>query len=178
MSYGRKKRIRRSFFFVLLGVMIFPSSIMNAERLPIKTYTTVDGLPHNSINRIAKDSRGFLWFCTGEGLSRFDGYSFVTYGVAEGLPHPTVNDLLQTRLGDYWIATNGGLCKFNPKGRPTSQPVYAVDSFSAARWRDDSVVPKRRRHDGYNKGSSQPPFTFGQREVVIPFRTSSGVSCL
>ncbi|HKQ73697.1 MAG TPA: two-component regulator propeller domain-containing protein [Blastocatellia bacterium] len=79
-----------------------------------------------------RDSRGFLWFCTGEGLSRFDGYSFVNYGVTEGLPHPTVNDLLQTRSGDYWIATNGGLCRFNPKGAPTSHPVYAVDSSSGA----------------------------------------------
>jgi ligand-binding sensor domain-containing protein len=44
----------------------------DAQQLPIKTYTTADGLSHNSINRIVKDSRGFLWFCTGEGLSRFD----------------------------------------------------------------------------------------------------------
>ncbi|MGH9937037.1 MAG: ligand-binding sensor domain-containing protein, partial [Blastocatellia bacterium] len=79
-----------------------------------------------------RDSRGFLWFCTGEGLSRFDGYSFINFGVTEGLPHPTVNDLLQTRSGDYWIATNGGLCRFNPKGAPTSRPVYAVDSSSDA----------------------------------------------
>jgi ligand-binding sensor domain-containing protein/signal transduction histidine kinase len=110
-----------------LSLVAFSDAI-DAERLPIRTYTTADGLPHNSINRIVRDSRGFLWFCTGEGLSRFDGYSFVNYGVTEGLPHSTVKDLLQTRSGDYWIATNGGLCKFNPKGAPTSRPVYAVDS--------------------------------------------------
>ncbi len=40
-----------------------------AERLPIKTYTTADGLAHNAVNRIVRDSRGFLWFCTFEGLS-------------------------------------------------------------------------------------------------------------
>jgi streptogramin lyase len=52
----------------------------SAERLPVKIYTTADGLGHNSVNRIVRDSRGFLWFCTLEGLSRFDGYSFTTYG--------------------------------------------------------------------------------------------------
>jgi len=51
-----------------------------AERLPIKTYTTADGLPHDHINRIVQDSKGFIWLCTGEGLSRFDGYKFTTYG--------------------------------------------------------------------------------------------------
>jgi len=35
------------------------------ERLPIRTYTTADGLAHNIVNRIVKDSRGFLWFCPG-----------------------------------------------------------------------------------------------------------------
>lgn len=125
-------RIIRFLVLVALGILTCLSSISNAERLPIKTYTTADGLPHNSINRIVRDSRGFLWFCTGDGLSRFDGYSFINYGVTEGLPHPTVNDLLETRSGDYWIATNGGLCRFNPKGAPTSRPVYAVDSSSDA----------------------------------------------
>ena len=109
----------------LLGFFTALSSFANAERLPIRTYTIADGLPHNDINRIVRDSRGFLWFCTGEGLSRFDGYEFTNYGVSEGLPHPTVNNLLETRSGDYWIATNSGLCKFNPKGLPTTRPVYA-----------------------------------------------------
>src|SRR5437868_1832669 len=91
------------------------------ERLPLKAYTTADGLAHNVINKIVRDSRGFLWFCTSEGLSRFDGYSFTNYGTAQGLPHPSVNDLLETRSGDYWVATNGGLVRFNPQGAPASR---------------------------------------------------------
>ena len=55
-----------------------------AERLPLRSYTTVDGLPHNGIYKIVRDSRGFLWFCTKEGLSRFDGYQFTTYGTDQG----------------------------------------------------------------------------------------------
>ena len=49
------------------------------SQLPVKIYTTADGLANNLINRIVRDSRGYLWFCTGEGLSRFDGYSFVSF---------------------------------------------------------------------------------------------------
>ena len=44
-----------------------------AEIPPFKIYTTEEGLAHDNINRIVRDSRGFLWFCTAEGLSRFDG---------------------------------------------------------------------------------------------------------
>ena len=56
-----------------LGLYLLASVSVHAERLPIKTYTTADGLAQNSVNRIVRDSRGFVWFCTDEGLSRFDG---------------------------------------------------------------------------------------------------------
>lgn len=81
----------------LLLALLAISSLTRAERLPIKTYTTVDGLAHNNINKIVRDSRGFLWFCTGDGLSRFDGYTFTNYGTEQGLPHREVNDFLETR---------------------------------------------------------------------------------
>jgi ligand-binding sensor domain-containing protein len=56
------------------------------EQPPLRRYTTTDGLPSNTINCVKRDSHGFLWFCTAEGLARFDGYSFVTYGVEQGCP--------------------------------------------------------------------------------------------
>src|SRR5882724_339475 len=100
-----------------LGLLIAVSSGAAAEHLPIKTYTTADGLAQNAVNRIVRDSRGFLWFCTDDGLSRYDGYTFTNYGVEQGLPSGQVIDLLETRDGEYWVATFSGLCRFNPKGR-------------------------------------------------------------
>jgi hypothetical protein len=100
-----------------------------AERLPIRIYTTADGLAHNAVNRIVRDSRGFLWFCTDEGLSRFDGYAFSNFGTDQGLPHASVNDLLETRSGEYWLATQGGLVRFNPTGRPDPHVIYAHDGL-------------------------------------------------
>ena len=108
--------------FLLALFLIVPASVC-AERLPLKSYTVGDGLPNNVINKIVRDSRGFLWFCTGEGLSRFDGYSFTNYGVDQGLPHTMVNDFLEARNGELWIATNGGLVLFNPKGEAVARVV-------------------------------------------------------
>src|SRR5215831_9585347 len=114
-----RKSPKSTFVFralLLSGFLISVSGIELAEKLPLKTYTTADGLAHNDVQRIVRDSRGFLWFCTFEGLSRFDGYGFTSFGVDQGLPSPVVNDLLETRDGHYWIATDAGLCLFNPKG--------------------------------------------------------------
>ena len=90
----------------------------SAASLPIRIYSTAQGLAHAHVNRLYRDSRGFLWVCTDEGLSRFDGSQFVNYTVASGLPHIHVNDLLETRSGEYWVATDGGVARFHPNGQP------------------------------------------------------------
>jgi signal transduction histidine kinase/ligand-binding sensor domain-containing protein len=87
--------------FALLGTVA-------AERLPIKAYTTADGLAHERVTCVVADSRGFLWFCTAHGLSRFDGHSFSTHVVPRVLPDAGINDFLETSRGVYWVATNGG----------------------------------------------------------------------
>src|SRR5713101_7613642 len=111
----RKKAICR---LVMLTASLVVTGFVAAvaEQLPIKTYTTADGLVRDQINRIVQDSHGFLWFCTAEGLSRYDGYKFTNYTTDQGLPHRVVNDLLETRSGIYWVATGDGLCRFNPTG--------------------------------------------------------------
>jgi ligand-binding sensor domain-containing protein/two-component sensor histidine kinase len=110
-----------SVFHLAFPLLLLLSGFTRAAQLPITAYTTAEGLAHNHINRIRQDSRGYLWFCTDGGLSRFDGYRFTNYTTEEGLPHPWVNDLLETRNGTYWIATDGGVCRLNPNGSPKRQ---------------------------------------------------------
>ena len=120
---GRYRSAFCSNVFSLLGIILLTALPAHTERLPIKNYTTADGLAHNIVNKIVRDSRGFLWFCTADGLSRFDGYAFTNYGTNQGLPHASVNAILETREGDYWVATGGGLVHFNPNGAPSSRVV-------------------------------------------------------
>ncbi len=103
--------------FPVIGLLCLAALAIRAEQLPIRAWTTADGLPHNHINRIRRDSRGYLWICTDQGLARFDGYRFVNYGTAQGLPSLTVNDFIEARDGTYWVATDGGVCLFNPLGK-------------------------------------------------------------
>ena len=88
----------------------------------MRIYTTADGLAGNIVDRIVTDSHGFLWFCTREGISRFDGYQFQNFGIAQGLP-AGANDLLETADGNYWIATSDGLARFHPA---SPNPVFKV----------------------------------------------------
>lgn len=106
-------------WFLRLGVVLVLGLswplFVQAEQLPITTFTTTNGLAQDRVKRIVRDSRGYLWFCTADGLSRFDGYSFTTYGTDQGLPHQSMNDLLEAQDGTYWVATNGGgVGRFDP----------------------------------------------------------------
>ena len=105
---------------VLIAVLLLPT-LARAERLPLKIYSTAEGLPHYVVNRIVRDSHGFLWFCTREGLSRFDGYDFTTYGVEHGLPAGNVTAFIETREGTHWLGTSAGLVRFDPAGRSTME---------------------------------------------------------
>ena len=108
-----RHRSRPCRFTLLLAMVIASPLAVLAEQLPLKTFTTSDGLIRDYISRIVLDSHGFLWFCTPEGLSRFDGYAFTNFGAADGLQR-SVRDLLQARDGTYWIATASGLYRFDP----------------------------------------------------------------
>ncbi len=133
MRVGQWKKVALCLALVMWLSLVSTTLTVQAERLPIKVYTTADGLAHNAVYRVVRDSRGFLWFCTGEGLSRFDGYSFTNYGIEQGLPSASVNDLLETREGSYWAATAGGLAGFNPKGSPVPASIRNPQSNSTHR---------------------------------------------
>lgn len=152
---------------LLLALLLAPARVVTAEQLPLKTYATADGLAGEQINRILRDSHGFLWFATEEGLSRFDGYRFTNYTTDQGLPRPAANDLLEARDGTYWVATDGGLCRFNPTGSPAFTVYYPVDDKLArgvnALAEDSSGaiwVGTRGGVFRMQTGGSQPAFQF------------------
>jgi len=106
-------RVRSAAFLFILASCVLSAA---GEQLPVKTYTIADGLARDSVEDIRQDSHGFLWFCTAEGISRFDGYTFRNYGIAEGLPHRVVDAFVETRDGDHLFGTDNGLVEFNPDG--------------------------------------------------------------
>ncbi len=101
---------------VWIALILLLPLALKAERLPVKTYTAAEGLLRDTVYRIRQDSRGFLWFCTGEGVSRFDGYGFTNFTTDDELPHRQANDFLETSKGVYLIATNAGIARLNPHG--------------------------------------------------------------
>lgn len=100
----------RSFWWIL-WLFLTP---LKAEILPVKIYTAADGIGSSFTSHLMRDSRGFMWFCTRDGLSRFDGQRFITYQIGTRDAPPGIEYIYETGNGIYWITTTGGLYRYDP----------------------------------------------------------------
>src|SRR4029450_672968 len=118
MRAGVRSRWRHAGRLVITLAIDLVALGASAEQLAIKAYNTEAGLAHNRVKRIVQDSHGFLWFCTADGLSRFDGYQFRNYTPENGLPSLSINDLAEGEDGVYWIANKSdGVIPCDLRGR-------------------------------------------------------------
>lgn len=115
MHEPRLKDSIRHFLQVLVLAMINLCCFVSicAEQLPLKAYTVADALASNSVYHIHQDRKGFIWFATGEGLSRFDGYNFQNFDESDGLPPAAIRFITEDEKGVLWAGTFQGLARFH-----------------------------------------------------------------
>ena len=74
--------------------------------------TVRDGLSHSWVQAVLKDSRGFMWFGTWDGLDRFDGSAFRVYRNEPDDPHSlgfsSVATLFEDSHGRLWVGSTWG----------------------------------------------------------------------
>jgi signal transduction histidine kinase/ligand-binding sensor domain-containing protein len=116
----RMLRLQGAIAAFLLGFGAFAST----GRLPLRHYTSADGLVRDHVTRMALDPEGFLWIATVGGLSRFDGERFAAFGEAEGLRGRSVNDVAIAADGTHWVATERGLFWFRPGETPADARMF------------------------------------------------------
>ena len=64
---------------VLIFVLLSSYASGQQEQIQFSRLDQSDGLSHNQVNSILKDTQGFLWFATLSGLNRYDGYELKTF---------------------------------------------------------------------------------------------------
>lgn len=88
------------------------------------------GIQSNYINKLIQRNDGFIWMATAEGLSRFDGYSFVNYSHdinnSETLPSGWVEIVFEDSQQRLWAGTDRGLARLTEDER--SFTVFKYDA--------------------------------------------------
>lgn len=80
----------------------------------ISTYTQRDGVPGSNIRKILKDSNGFLWLITQDGIARFDGARFIDFGPGATDSKRVTNGsdfhdiVLDSSRSNLWVAGSNG----------------------------------------------------------------------
>ncbi len=108
-----KMLIRTGYIVVLLFCKVF----VYAEYFNFRHYEVENGLPSNTVRSLTQDSRGFMWFGTENGLSRFDGYSFKNFrpvpGDTTSLGNSYIYALFEDSQHTLWVGTDDGVYIYN-----------------------------------------------------------------
>ncbi len=108
--------IRKAIFVFVLtvpSVLFGQSKVLDFEHVGIS-----EGISQINITCIFQDSRGFMWFGTRDGLSRYDGYNFTIYKNdskdVNTISNNFIQDIKEDKNGNLWIATQlGGINKLD-----------------------------------------------------------------
>lgn len=71
--------------YIILYLLILLISGLFSQSLPVRNYSTQDGLPQNQVNYITQDKEGYIWLRTLGGASKFDGYHFENFDLNSGI---------------------------------------------------------------------------------------------
>ena len=83
------------------------------NRYTLSAITMQDGLPHVFVDDVIKDSLGYIWSSTmGGGVSRYDGYEFVSFNTnieEHRIKSNFVSHLCEDKFGRLWLAGCDGI---------------------------------------------------------------------
>jgi signal transduction histidine kinase/CheY-like chemotaxis protein/ligand-binding sensor domain-containing protein/AraC-like DNA-binding protein len=98
---------------VLPGLfLLFSHSLIAEFRTNLHSISRREGLSNGAVNTIVKDSEGYIWFGTWNGLNRYDGSNIVTY-LPDNSPYSihnhVIRELYPASSGPIWMLTNKGV---------------------------------------------------------------------
>jgi ligand-binding sensor domain-containing protein len=114
--------LRATFWAVLFGgtwaaPAVAAESPVRPAAVRFLHLTTEQGLSQDDVYCLLQDHQRFLWFGTGEGLSRYDGYSFQVFKSARGdatsLPSNWIWSLYEDRWHRLWVGSTEGLSLYD-----------------------------------------------------------------
>src|SRR5688572_16663897 len=161
------------FFFLITGVSLYP------QENPFRQLTVEDGLANSVVYRIYQDEKGYLWFSTDYGLSKYDGYGFSNFYKSGGLSSNYIMSVTEDSLETKWVSCyTGGISALNPDGSignpllsPPREPID-IEYVSGRIWILDSESAIRYFSISDNK-LHELSLSQDEKEYVLSF-TASG----
>ncbi|WP_224994601.1 two-component regulator propeller domain-containing protein [Cesiribacter sp. SM1] len=105
-------------FFVFLFLVGAGATAGLPEQLRFSLLDVSKGLSNNQVNCFLRDSRGYLWIGTADGLNRYDGTRVKVYQHnprdSSSIRSNTINKLFEDPAGKLWVVTADGISIYDP----------------------------------------------------------------
>ena len=125
----------------ILASALIATSIFCAIQVPVfarqgdykfKQFTTEHGLSNGIINCTFKDSDGFIWFGTQNGLNRYDSHGIKVYQYEihnnASISSNKISSIIEDSEGNLWVGTFFGLNKFDKKTETFQRFFFEEDN--------------------------------------------------
>jgi len=127
------------------AVALLILGISNTTKSQSVSYLGIEqGLSNNTVTDIYKDSFGFMWFGTFDGLNRYDGYTFKLFknqfGDLSSLPSNKITALTEDKTGNLWVGTDKGIGVLDNKTLRFSAISYIPNDKTGTSKLYDNVV--------------------------------------
>ena len=106
----------RTFQLLLLLCSCFPVFAQDPHPT-FKHYTVEQGLASSEVYQVKQDSKGYLWFATGNGVSCFNGYEFENFSMKDGLPENTIFEIYEDPFERIWFVSLACKLAYYYKGK-------------------------------------------------------------
>jgi ligand-binding sensor domain-containing protein len=104
-GYSVKNNVLRLIKGILL--LLIPFNSFSQFNL-FRNFNVKDGLPSSEVYEMLEDSKGYFWFATDMGVSRFNGYAFENFSTENGLPDNTVYGIYEDHKKNIWFRSLSG----------------------------------------------------------------------
>ena len=108
-------------YFLTLLITLRSFLIFSIDKSAEYNFTRIDinqGLSHNQVHCIFKDSKGFVWIGTNSGLNRFDGYTFKVFRHipydSTSLSDNRIQNIFEDPSGRLWVSTMSSYIVYDP----------------------------------------------------------------
>ncbi|MBK7221548.1 MAG: hypothetical protein IPH94_09515 [Saprospiraceae bacterium] len=118
-------------FFMYFLVHCFANPVIGQEdELNFKHLTGASGLSQGVVNSIYRDSKGYMWFATWDGISRYDGIKIKNNDeIAPGLEVSSfMKEIIEDSQGNIWIGSRDALIQYSYRENRFYQ--YAIQKSS------------------------------------------------
>lgn len=100
--------------YIVILMLVFSAGVFGQR---IRFYSSDDGLSSSLVRNIESDANGYIWVATDNGISRYDGFSFVAFHHSDMDSMSVSSDIVNVIYSDSrkrsWVGTMVGLQSFD-----------------------------------------------------------------